>query len=220
MKKLIIVWVFSSVMGLFMSCGLNSDLFAPTNDSGRETEHRSREPEDDNPPPATVLFLPLAEGASWSFTVEYRQSSLESGNYSAVYIGEETCVCSAARFSDSTFVFQTRFSGKKTITSSSGVITSNLAGVAALVNARMVKGALVLTSEEGTELAPFWGDWLFRMKNQFKICFVGSQKTIEKTGASADLEFAYTLEQQVGLVAGSLTARTAYDVTVINYHKK
>jgi hypothetical protein len=220
MKKLIRVWVFLIVMGLFMSCGLNSDLFAPSDGDDRGTERRDREPEGDNPPPATVLFLPLAEGASWTFTVEFRQSSLQSENYSAVYTGEETCTCSSVRFSDSTFVFQTRFSGKKTITSSSGVMTSDLAGVAALVNARIVKGALVLTSEEGTELAPFWGDWLFRMKDQFKICFVGSQKTTEKTGESADLEFAYTLEQQVGLVIGSLTARTAYDLVVINYHKK
>lgn len=88
------------------------------------------------------------------------------------------------------------------------------------MSARVVKGALVLTSENGTELAPFWGDWLFRMKDQFKICFINSNKTVVKTGSSADLEFAYTLEQQVGLVTGSLTARTAYDVTVINYHKK
>lgn len=118
MKKLMLIWVFSNVLGLFMSCGLNSDLFAPTDDSGSQDSGRRdrREPtnDDDKTPPVTsVLFLPLVEGASWTYAVEFRQSSLQSENYMAVYTGEETCTCSSAKFSDSTFVFQTRFSGKK-----------------------------------------------------------------------------------------------------------
>lgn len=220
MKNLVLSIVVIS--GLLMSCSFDA-LFGPDDEGSGDSDRRGRRSPDDHHPPhaTTALYVPLASGISWSYAVEYRQTSRQNDANSVAYSGEETWNCSLARFSDSTFVFQTRFSGQKIVSHAGGVEITDIVRAEASVSAQIVKGALILNAEQssdtGGELAPFCGDWLFRMGSYYKISFSSTETYIEQMRSADDLQFNYKLKKNSGLVSGSLTARTAYELITIHY---
>ena len=117
MKCLIIFTVFFAMV--FTACDLDK-LYNSGEEEQRESPRDRREPNDDDdpePPPAVSprLFLPLTAGNTWTYDVVYTQEARDPAEYRAVYKGEETWELTTARFSDSTFVFRTWFTGLKII---------------------------------------------------------------------------------------------------------
>jgi len=180
-------------------------------------ERRDPNPGEENGDPEgheTVLFIPLNVGTEWTYGVQYKQESKQQV-YTVRYAGEERWQCTQARYSDSTFVFQTTFVGEKTILSHSST-QSFYESSSASVTARIRHRALIVLEENGESISPFLGDWLYLMDSRFLICFSDSG-VVDLTGSASEFDYDYRLDQKKGLLNGHLTVETAYDVTKITY---
>ena len=199
-----------------IGCSLDG-LFAP-NDSGqsdRKPRDRREQPETNT---ETELYIPLKEGAEWSYNVKYAQHSLQ-GNNATEYNGVETWRCTSARLSDSTFVFSTFFGGEikvKTAHSSQVFPESSTASVAT----RIENGALIIVQENGGSMSPFLGDWLYLHDNQFYICFDKNANSMKKKVSTTELTSNYELEKSKGLISGELFKKSVYDQITISYTLK
>jgi len=118
-------------------------------------------------------------------------------DYTVTYKGTEKWICTLARFSDSTFVFKTLFAGEKIILNNNSTRTFPESSTAS-VTARIQNGRLFILQENGSTISPFLGDWLFMLKNQFRVSFSGSSTTQNKVLSSLTLKYDYKLDKSKG----------------------
>ena len=185
--------------------------------SVREPTARERRPVDNEPAPepaSHTLFMPLQEGNSWTYHLSYNQSSKVNTSMSVSYSGEEKWTCSLARYSDSTFVFQTFFNGEKTISGSNKEV---IQGAYAYVTAKIINGALTLVREEGDLICPFWGDWLSLIGADFNVSYSSSHQIISVEKSGTNYSYAYTLDAAKGMTRGVVCKTSAYDSIKIEY---
>ncbi len=210
------------MLSLFFAVGCDVNALFEPKDSGeqREPGGRDRRPVENPADPGTVinqLLMPLQEGKAWRYRVSYKQTSKTIVDYSVMYEGEEQWTCSLARFSDSTFVFQTHFSGDKKIINGENIQTENIQGAYSFVTAQIVKDRLKIIREEGDALCPFWGDWLSLMQDQFVVCFETGQAAVTREESGVDFSFSYTLDASRGLTHGLVSRSLEFDDTKIQY---
>ncbi len=212
---LLVVLVMIYVLGCEVNALLNSD----GENEPRQPGARERQPSDNSDEPANSrsLLLPLQEGETFNYLVSYTQASKKNPGYVVAWHGAENWICTLARFDDSTFVFQTHFTGEKKIIHDGREQVDRISGVYASVSARIVNSRLGVIREEGDYLPPFWGDWLLAMKNNFLVSFASSEtrKTVEVNGD--DFSFSYTLDADKGLIRGSLSRNLEFDQIHIEY---
>lgn len=220
MKKIAILFMLFAVF--FMGCDVNG-LFEPE-ESNSDRAPRGRRPVQDPPPDDNVsssgLYFPLQVGKSWHYSVVYKQDSKSAADYHVAYRGEEQWVCSLARWSDSTFVFQTHFTGEKTIIDGQSEKIFPIESAYAAVTAKIVNSALIIVREEGDQLCPFLGDWLNMMKTNFRIVFDDSRQIIEYDHSGSTTSGHVKLQQDVGLIEGDIISETNYDVIHLNFSLK
>lgn len=203
-----------------LGCEVNA-LFEPDDSSEpREPGARERRPADNNNGPETTsakLYLPLQEGANWTYQVAYIQISKTSASYSVTYRGEEKWTCSLARYSDSTFVLQTFFTGEKILSNQGSVSVESIQDAYAYVAAKIINGALTIVREEGDLICPFLGDWLSQMQNRFRVCLQSNDQQMTREINEADFSCAYTLDGEKGMTGGIVSKKSDYDSLKIEY---
>lgn len=188
----------------------------------REPRDR-REPTDPNDPGQAepkekpknlAIYMPLRVGGKWFYDVEVTKISINR-EYQFTYTGQETWTCTQVNLNDSTITFDTTFNGSKTIRTSEGEQKFS-ESTAATVLTNIKKGALVLVEENGNSISPFLGDWLFLLKDRFKVCFDGDDiQLVEAT--TDDLIFDYEIDKTSGMLIGYLQAASEYERTEIIY---
>ena len=203
-----------------MGCEMEA-LLGPGDEGGeRDQDVRDRRPTNDGSDPevtTTQLLIPLQEGGTWSYHVDYIQTSNVTADYSVAYRGTEQWSCSLARFSDSTFVFQTHFTGEKIITHQGDENTESIQGAYASVTAKIVHGTLTIVREEGDLMCPFLGDWLALFQDEF-VCVHSTENSITREKNDIDLAFSYTLVADRGLIKGTVARNSQYDQILIEYN--
>jgi hypothetical protein len=208
---------------LLSGCSFD-DLMSSDDSPAENREPRDRreptDPEDpgenepDTKPGNLFIYMPSRVGGEWIYDVKVTKTSNNS-DYRVMYVGREIWTCTSIKMSDSTFTFESAFSGSKTISNSEGQQQFS-ESTSATVIAKIRKGALVLVEENGNSISPFLGDWLFLMQGNFKVVFDGDDlQMIEAT--SADLTFYFEIDTISGLLDGSLIANSDYERTEIVY---
>ena len=214
-------YILSILLTLFLAAGCSLDsLFGPDESPGDKRmprEKRDPNPGGDEPAPTlkTVLYLPLVQGTIWTYDVQYKQTAKQS-DYVILYQGEEKWLCTQARFSDSTFVFQTSFNGEKLIQSATSTQKFSESS-AAVVTAKIFRRALIVSSENGNSISPFFGDWLHLMNSHFIVSFEDDTVSKYQSGSSNEFQYNYSLELTKGLVEGHLVNDSVYDQIKIDY---
>ena len=214
--------LFLLILSLFFAVGCDVNALFEPDESGeqREPGTRDRRPVDTPADPGAgtyQLFIPMQEGAAWQYRVSYSQASKTISGYRVTYEGEEQWNCSLARFSDSTYVFQTHFSGEKRIANGENIQTENIQGAYSFVTMHIVNGRLMIIREEGDALPPFWGDWLSLMDDRFVVCFDTEQSAVTREKGGVDFSFSYTLDAGRGLTHGLVSRNLEFDETKIQY---
>ena len=223
MKILRYSLIFISLTLLLSGCSFD-DLLSSDDSPQENRELRDRreptdpnDPDDKEPeekPKNLAIFLPLRLGGQWFYDVEVTKISTNR-DYHTTYTGQETWTCAHVNLNDSTITFETTFKGSKTIRTSEGEQKFS-ESTSATVLTKIKKGALVLVEENGNSISPFLGDWLFLIKDHFKVCFDGDGiQLVEAT--TDDLIFDYEIDKTSGLLIGYLEAASEYERTEIIY---
>ncbi len=205
---------------LLSGCSFD-DLMSSDDSPYEEHEPRDRreptDPGDDDPDKGKSnldLYLPIRVDAQWTYDIRVNKSSRQS-DYRIDYVGQEEWRCTHAKFSDSLFVFETQFTGEKTIVSAQPQQRFSESTIAT-VTAKIHHGKLVLVEEHSNTISPFLGDWLFLLDDQFRVCFDGNQ-FYENSASMTNKNFHYKLDKNVGMLNGNVTALSDYDKTEIFY---
>lgn len=205
--------------------GCSFDDLMSSNDSSPEYgEPRERreptdpgDPGEDEPedkPSALSIYMPLHVGGKWFYYVDVIKTS-NNGDYRITYKGEETWTCTHVDLHDSTFVFETTFTGSKKISNSEEQQEFS-ESTTATVSAKIKNSALVLSEENGVSISPFLGDWLFLMGDNFRVCFDGDDMQINES-TTDNPDFLYDIDKNVGMFDGYLIAASDYEKTEIYY---
>ncbi len=214
--------LFISLTLLNPGCSFDDLISSDDSPSDTREPRDRREPTDPEDPGETnpdepgtlVMFMPLRVGEKWLYDVGVSKTSVNN-DYRIEYVGEETWTCTKAKLTDSTYTFETTFSGDKTISNSESQ-QQFTETTSATVSFKIKNGALILVEENGANVSPFFGDWLFLIRDNFKICFV-DDRFKDRDGAFTDLSYSYELEKGVGFLGGQVIATSDYERTEMLY---
>jgi|GEM_PF-4970803 len=191
--------------------------------SGPESEPDEKPNPDPHPPDQSRIlntYLPIYEDMVWQFDVSYKQYSGESGSFAVEYEGQEIWTCTAANYSDSTFLFRTVFQGTQFIRDRTGAHNTELNDISADVRTRVNNNRFYMLRETGDRLPPFMGDWLYMMSYRVRTQFPCDKDTVSQEGAVGDIYYEYELLKSHGLLRAALEQNAGSNRTIINYVRK